>query len=951
MRANSFKLNSVYMAMLLATTATVQAEENQNDPAVDDVEVIQVSGIRGSLNKAAAIKRDAFGVVDAISAEDIGKFPDTNLAESLQRITGVSIDRANNEGNQVTVRGFGPSFNLVTLNGRQMPNSSVQESEGVSRSFNFREIASESVSAVNVHKTSKANNASGGIGATIDIETSRPFDFGEFKAFAGVKGIADRSVEEGSSVTPEISGMISNTFRDGAFGILISASHSERDSHRDRVGTDGWVTNRGDERNPDGSLVSKSNRFDYSGIDPAVTGNNKQNHFVPWTAVVEQYETKRKRDNAQVVLQLSPIDSVVATLDYTVSTLEETSTTNRMAYWFDDPTGQTDANGTVFNLEDPNDELNFWAWQYFERKENDSLGLNIEWQVNDGLSLALDIHDSTSHSNPDGQIGTKIANLKNSKIDHDNDPATEALGVDIFADFSGELPVIGFDDSNLPGGAFARNNIVSDLYQEQGFEMKNNIEQVHLSGLWENLDGGALVQVKFGVQQTKFQMDTSENSSFAFVDIPLENLDLRFDDIGDTADQFSGSENIFQTIPRYDVNQFIDIVTEEGLYSAPDISSNGVKEDTIAYYAAADFEFELGDLNITVNTGLRYEETDVISYSFQEGIKDINFRAEQELKVEFDGIFQAQELEGGYSELLPNIDVKVDITDDLVARVSLGKTLSRPSLSALFPSTSFNNVRPFPVPVYNASQGNPNLSPIKSKNIDLSLEWYYDDSSFVSVGYFRKDVDDFIGSLDVQREILNVDGEPLRDPSFNPRPGCPDSSATPNPACLSQPSDPVITWTVSSSENLSSRVIDGVEFNVQHMLGDTGFGGIVNYTLVDTDDEVNVHEVGSQDGLEGLSDSANLVAFYEDDKFQTRLAYNWRDEFLLGFSNGSPNFVESYGQLDLSVSYNIDETFTVFVDALNLTDETTRRFSRFESQLLDAEQYGTRYTFGIRGSW
>lgn len=167
------------------------------------IEEIVVSGIRGSLQRSMDIKRESQGVVDAISAEDIGKFPDTNLAESLQRITGVSIDRANGEGARVTVRGFGPDYNLVTLNGRQMPTSSIEDTgASASRSFDFSNIASEGISGVEVYKTSRASVTSGGIGATINILTNRPLDNPGMKASVGLKGVMDQSTDKGDSITP-----------------------------------------------------------------------------------------------------------------------------------------------------------------------------------------------------------------------------------------------------------------------------------------------------------------------------------------------------------------------------------------------------------------------------------------------------------------------------------------------------------------------------------------------------------------------------------------------------------------------------------------------------------------------------------------------------------------------------------------------------------------------------
>lgn len=381
-----FPHKTLSLAILAAISANTAAQSNNN---VIEEEVL-ITGIRGSLIQSMDVKRESSGVVDAISAEDIGKFPDTNLAESLQRITGVSIDRSNNEGNQVTVRGFGPSFNLVTLNGRQMPNSSALESDGVTRSFNFREIAAESVNGVEIYKTGKADISSGGIGSTININTAKPFDFDGSQAAGSIKGIVDTSVEKGSTITPEISGLVS--VEDGRLGLLLAVSHSERDSRKDRVGTAGWVRNRA---NADKSLID-------------TTKNPTQTHWTPWTADVDNWDYQRERLNVQVVAQAALTDSLTATLDYTGSRFKENIEMNRMSFWFDDPTGDADANGTMWNPRDPEDELNFWAWDFFFETHNDSAGLNLEWQANDSLSFTFDHHNSTSHSQPSGDTSETL---------------------------------------------------------------------------------------------------------------------------------------------------------------------------------------------------------------------------------------------------------------------------------------------------------------------------------------------------------------------------------------------------------------------------------------------------------------------------------------------------------------------------------------------------------------
>ncbi|MCF2946984.1 TonB-dependent receptor [Paraglaciecola aquimarina] len=917
MKSHKFTLNSIAMSVLLATSPNLFAQEAGSD----ETEIINVTGIRGSLASSANIKRSSSGVVDAITAEDIGKFPDTNLAESLQRITGVSIDRANNEGSQVTVRGFGPNFNLVTLNGRQMPTSSVQNAN---RSFNFREIAAESVRGVEVHKTGKSNISSGGIGANINVQTAKPFDYGEFKAFASAQGVVDTSVEKGSSVTPEISGMVSNVFMDGKVGVLFSASHSERDSHRDRIGTDGWVRNRGNRSQIDTSAIDTSK-------------NPEQAFWNPWTAVVEHYDTERERQNAQLVLQLAPTDNIVASFDYTMSRFEEASTTNRSAYWFDDPFGTADANGTVINPFDPDDELNFWAWEYYEKKENDSLGLNIEWQATESLKFSLDAHDSKSHANPDG-IYERIANLKNPKFDGN--------GVDIGANFSGEIPAITVDDSKIPGSAYDKANLVSDLYQERGLEMENQVKQIHLAGIWENMEDGALANIHFGFQQTDYQVDTYRSGSFFFVNVPLTNLDLTFIPLGDTGDQFSGADQLFPLVPQYSANQFIDIVKAEGQFGAPNITTNGITEKTDAIYVKFDFQTEFNEMPVDMNVGVRYEKTDVSAYSVQDGIVALNYRNVEELEVIDDNIQAAQSLDGGYSRILPNFDLSLEATDDIVTRFSYSRTIGRPGIGSMFPGTSLN--APRPEGPFRASQGNPSLLPLTSDNFDLSVEWYGEDGSTASITYYKKFVENFIGTGTENRVINNVNGEPLTDPSVTPRPGCPDSGQ--NTACFSQASDPVITWEVTTPLNLQDRKIDGWELNAQYFFGETGFGAVANYTIVNSDETFDLFNFSQSAALTGLSDSGNLVGFYENEELQVRLAYNWRDDFLQALGN-EPTFVEAYGQWDLSVSYDVNETMSVFIDGINLTNETVRRHGRFAEQVLDAEQYGPRFNIGVRAKF
>ena len=232
------RLRLMSLAVASACAAQIAPAHAQVAADAEPVTVV-VTGLRASMQSTLNLKKNSDGIVDGIVAADIGKFPDTNLAESLQRISGVSIDRQNGEGQKITVRGMGPDFNLVLLNGRQMPVSDLNDPNG--RSFSFDNLASEAISQLQVYKTSRADNPSGGIGATVNVMTARPFDHPGTQASVGIKGVIDTSNQKlpdllkGSRITPEVSGIYSTTSKDGMWGFGASASYQKRESGSNRA--------------------------------------------------------------------------------------------------------------------------------------------------------------------------------------------------------------------------------------------------------------------------------------------------------------------------------------------------------------------------------------------------------------------------------------------------------------------------------------------------------------------------------------------------------------------------------------------------------------------------------------------------------------------------------------------------------------------------------------------
>ena len=362
--------------LLETTVATPVLAEIEN--RIKETEIIEVRGIRGALSRAMHTKRQANGVVDSISAEDTGKFPDTNLAESLQRITGVSIDRAGGEGQKITVRGFGPQFNTVLLNGRQ------QASEDTGRDFSFDTIAAEMVKTLDVHKTSTAAIQSGGIGSTINIETAKPFAINGFKLAGSAKTIRD---ENSKKTSPQVSFLVSNTFNDETFGALLAVSHLERDTRLNRAQTTGWREN---------SSFTRGNPKTTSGED------YRGNVFLPQNFDSLVTTEKRERTNANLVLQYAPVDNLVVTADVLYSDFDVKSDTTSYGHWFTSDNVENivvDDNGTIIDMyQQVGLATDFHAKKADRLTESTSVGLNFDWDVNDNLNMKFDISSSQGNT-------------------------------------------------------------------------------------------------------------------------------------------------------------------------------------------------------------------------------------------------------------------------------------------------------------------------------------------------------------------------------------------------------------------------------------------------------------------------------------------------------------------------------------------------------------------------
>jgi TonB-dependent receptor len=989
------------------------------EQAGSELEEVVVTGLRGSLKASMEIKRDATGVVDAISAEDIGKFPDTNLAESLQRITGVSIDRVNGEGGSVTVRGFGPNFNLVTLNGRQLPAAHVSTvtgnptnvgSQGTTRSFDFSTLASEGVSGLEVYKTGNAVVPSGGIGATINIKTIKPLESGN-KASVGAKAVYDQGADN-NEVTPELSGLVSWANDAQSFGVSAFASYQDRKT------------------STRGISVEQYQFLNYSPTLP---------NFLPGSQVVDapangalialpsniglsDAKLEHKRINGMVTFQWAPSENTTLTADamYTQNKLAQNSVVPGM--WFSRQYSYIQFDGsdvvaTPLKLIEPialpgGRGKDLFNANYDDNTKDDSttIGLNLNHKFSDAWSLDFDAATSNSKSGGDGPNGNNSIRMNVAEAGSGWQAAYWGNGV--------PTATIGVLDNTANAHGNGNNildipDVSTQTFRTIKSSQETDTDQLNLSASWEKNDA---VSVKFGVGAMRTKMHALHSETQDFLggwgvgfnptgqsDIPDPGLltqanilnaftDLNFTGYPDPS-QYPASGYYLTTLGQetFRVNPWAFAHAMEGnpLYPTWDADNltpaaydnNTIKEDIYSAYGQAKFDGEIGGLSTQTVVGLRFEETKVKANALQNVVDHFVWTSDNDFNAVFGNSLTALADDQDYHNWLPNIDFSVALNDTMKVRASISQTIARPIYSNMFMTTAVGGPSTLTLlgGVPKASRGNAGLAPLESTNLDLSFEWYYGESSYASIGFFKKAVNNFVGTGVTKTSLFD-----LKDPTSgaagtltgtaaaalrtqgwavneqnmftmsailnNPAafPGGANDYIDPSEAGGTQQAlniiaaydivpganDPNFTFDFSQPVNNQTANIDGEEVAWQHFFGDSGFGFQANATFVNGDVGYKLRAAPDvqQFALEGLSDSANATLIYEKYGISARVAYNWRDAFLTSTvwqgQQGLPAFVDAHRQVDFNLTYNVNDSLAIGLDGINITSEGQLIYSR-----------------------
>jgi iron complex outermembrane receptor protein len=858
------------------------------DQAAPDGSEIVVTGFRESLNNSLAIKRQETGVVDTILAEDVGKFPDSNLAESMQRLPGVAITRGDGgEGKTISVRGLGAQFTRVRLNGMEGASSTgssdIRSGYVSSRSFDFSAFASELFSSLSVRKTSSADVEEGSLGATVDLQTPRPLDAkNDFTLAVSAQGTYDDLRDR---VSPRVTGLISKKFLDGTFGISASAAYTKRYTREE-----GWSAidilqgslNRFCSpvgyapQSPGNSATNGTTAANCSTGNPRLpnTPTNAANYalvdnantFVPRSPRLIRSDQDYSRLGATLTLQMQPADGTKFALDglysrYDVTRSDQSLTaisfSRNAAQHGSAESSVVDAvradDGTLtygkFNGVDLTADLTLTKYTTTFSQINFTGSQDFGALKLDGyVGMSRTVIDRPMRT----QIGIFANNVNGFSFDYRN---------------GGRIPELnwGIDVNNPanfvfgPPSADATTN--GTLALTRGRDVTDNTT-AELNAAWEIAQG---LKLRAGAQYRDSKYQTLSTGRVTQNLAPLLPA-------GTTMAQLTTPITDFgKSLPK------------------PSTTSANLKETVKSAYGMVEFNTDALPVRLRGNIGVRYVHTNQAGRSLVGTILGLS---------------------RDYDDWLPSATLTADLSDNLILRVAAAKVMARPELSDLLPgavSIALNT--------RTVSSGNFLLEPIRAKTADVSLEYYFGKSGIISIGGFYKDIDTFIQTL--QRNIpFNETGLPLS--LLNGAQGV----------------DGTTIFTVSNKTNTPGGPLKGVEVNFQMGLDFlpsflSNLGVLANYTYVDSKIVYCTNATCSTSVLNDLvnlsKNTFNGTLYYEDSKFSIRASGSYRDKFLLRVPSGRAgsdvqgNTSSFY--VDATASYQITPEVKFTVEAQNLTNQ------------------------------
>lgn len=919
-------LSSAIATIALAPMALAQSDAGaaspatalpQDEPAAAD---IVVTGFRASLNSALNVKRNETASIDAIKAEDIAEFPDLNLAESLQRIPGVAISRVNGEGRNVTVRGLGPEYTRVRINGMEAIGTTggTDNSGGVNRGrgFDFNIFSSDLFSNLSVRKTATADVEEGSLGGVVDLQTARPLDY---KKPTAVLSAAASYNDLSGKTTPRLSGLVATQTDDGRFGVLLSVAYEERKIVEEGANITRWTYggfNGGFA--PASTLPGKT-------IAQINDGNPDTALFHPRIPGLVSYDIAQKRLGAAGSIQFKPTDRTTISIDSLFSRLDGTRKEAQLqAISFSRSgsgkpqtiirDGTVDGDNNIITGTFDNVDMRSQSRYDVLKTEFYQVNGSIDQQLGDRVKInIMGGHAKSEFKNP---IQTTVT--------------IDAVNTGNFQyDFTSRFPTIspGVDVANPSTWSFINGTSevrIRPQTVDNAFTTAKGFVE------WEAND---MVTLKAGADWRKFEYDSTERRRLSgeTVVAPLTAAELA--SMTTLFDGFGKGLNVPAGTPTaWIVPNLAAFISQGNIYGNPIYATGGVENATArgSYVTVTEkdlgiwgmTQFNLADAGLPIrgDLGLRYVKTDQFSTGYASRGATTNLVSADRT----------------YKRWLPSINLVGNITEDLQVRFAAAKTLARAGIASLTPGGNLNvsgGNRSF-------SSGNPDLKPTSSKNLDVSIEWYPTQGAIYALAAFRKDIGTFVQTLSVGLPYASL--------------GLPNSLLD---GTTASPSDVFI---VSQPVNSSGGILEGFEVNIQQPFSFlpgilSNFGVLANYTFVKSDIEYLTAADGSASvtaPLVGLSrHAANATLYYETKKFQIRGSVAYRSKYLTavpGTEGNAYNGTNRTINVDAQASYNITEKMKLSIEAINLTDTKNDQFVDETNRLNVLTHSGRQFNFGMR---
>jgi TonB-dependent receptor len=942
-------------SMLLGTAAAcatfggAAAQTAEQDATT--VDEIVVTGFRGSLRAAIDVKRRENSIVDSISAEDIADFPDLNLAESLQRVPGVQIDRDGGEGRSINVRGLSSDFVRVRLNGLEALATTGGRDQGRAnrnRGFDFNVFASELFNSITVRKSQEAAVNEGSLGATVDLQTARPFDYDGF-TFAAGSQVTYNDLSENTG--PRATALISNRWLDGRLGALLSVAYSQRLTFEDGSSSVGFRVPADDGCVPTtvaGVITSYVNSTRcYQSVGTITTADGRTltglaaqeaAHRAAHPRIPRYGRISYDRERLGVTgsIQFDVSDRTRLTLDSLYAKLDQTR--NEEFLEIISPAREGGAQGfrtmdLVRGVIDNNATLISATFDDVDARTEQRIDvLSTEFTQN-ALTLTHDFSDTLRFR---GLIGSSEAigsNPQQTTVSFDR------YDVDGYSyDYSGNVNVpafnYGFDVNNPANWALSPSSTLGDasIIRLRPNRTENTYDTIEAEFTYDFNDN---LTFRFGASQKEFGFAVEENRK-AVEAVPATALAL-LASRGVTIDQYStrvtslnrGSLTlpgntpatwVIPDIARLDalIGFSCNCVNDFGDFRVTPFAgeTRAVQETSNGFFIQADFNTDLWNMPVRGNLGVRYVETEVNSTGLL-GTRTLN-------------------LTNTYEDTLPALNVSIEPVEDLIVRFAAAKVMARPALNQLTPGGSVAQG----VADVTLTVGNPFLDPIRATNYDLSIEWYPYDEALFSFALFHKSIDSFVQTV---RERLPFSAT-----------GFPNDIL---PAGVSPTTDVIFT----SSRNTPGGDLDGFEITLQTPFtflpeAFEGLGGLFNYTQVESEVEYIVSPTlgtTTRQPIVGQSPSSwSATLYYERGPFEARVSATYRDEFLIRVPGANSNDVEGKAEstnVDMSMSYDLGDNLTFTFEGINLTDQYDERWINSQRQNnLNYEHTGREFVVGVR---